>query len=547
MSTLLGWAGLILGFSGLIFVHEFGHFILAKWHRVRVHVFSLGMGPYLVSFTWRGTVYVLSLIPIGGYVKLMGQEDMNPGVAPSRDTHDFRNKRPGQKAAILAAGAIFNMLFALLVFTACFWHGMYVDAPRIGPILPDQPLAHALLHPQRLGRPANLEKGDRILDVNGVPVKRYIDCILQVSAAPRDTDIYLKTDRHVDLVVVHTRHDKTLGASSVGLNKYFEYQRLPLGFTTEDHVFIGANPAAGEKTRDLPAARAGLQKGDIILKVADPDRPGGGTVTEIKDELDFVPLIRGSEGRRLVLTIQRAGQEFTQELAPVKSKEFDAYQIGILPQPVRRVNKIDPTSAAYAAGLREGDCVLGFLPDDPNADDWTAGQLFWRKTWDAKKESSARLTVPAHGELVFAQRHDAVEWFQAENFSAAVGTAWDDTLRYSKVIFSILRALFTGDVGLGTLSGPGGIGASIFHVASSQTFLSYMWWLAFISLNFGVFQFLPIPLLDGWHLVLTFVEKVKGRPVPIRIQEAFQYAGLFIVGALLILATYNDVKRWLFP
>ena len=101
MEALAGWLGLILGFSGLIFIHELGHFLLAKWNGVRVYVFSLGMGPYIISFTWRGTVYALSLVPIGGYVKMMGQDDLNPALDSIPDPSDYRNKRPGQKAAIL--------------------------------------------------------------------------------------------------------------------------------------------------------------------------------------------------------------------------------------------------------------------------------------------------------------------------------------------------------------------------------------------------------------------------------------------------------------
>src|SRR5947208_444813 len=136
LDWLLGWAGLILGFSGLIFIHELGHFVLAKWNGVRVYVFSLGMGPYLVSFTWRGTVYALSLIPIGGYVKMMGQDDMNANLSQNRDPSDYRNKRPGQKAAILAAGAMFNLIFTIFIFTVCYGVGMEIEPPRIGMILP---------------------------------------------------------------------------------------------------------------------------------------------------------------------------------------------------------------------------------------------------------------------------------------------------------------------------------------------------------------------------------------------------------------------------
>src|SRR5471032_2331022 len=127
MALLNGWLGLILGFSGLIFIHELGHFALAKWNGVRVYVFSLGMGPYIFSFTWRGTVYALSLVPIGGYVKMMGQDDLNPALDSNPDPSDYRNKRPGQKAAILAAGAGFNIILTITIFTCCYWHGIDLE------------------------------------------------------------------------------------------------------------------------------------------------------------------------------------------------------------------------------------------------------------------------------------------------------------------------------------------------------------------------------------------------------------------------------------
>src|SRR5579862_6531403 len=170
MALLNGWLGLILGFSGLIFIHELGHFILAKWNGVRVYVFSLGMGPYIFSFTHNGTVYALSLIPIGGYVKLMGQDDLNPNANPSKDPSDYRNKRPGQKAAILAAGAAFNLLFTIFAFALCYGKGMDIEPPRIGQIQADKPLAFADLHQSSApdhadGVAAKLKEGDRILEV----------------------------------------------------------------------------------------------------------------------------------------------------------------------------------------------------------------------------------------------------------------------------------------------------------------------------------------------------------------------------------------------
>ncbi|MGD0094688.1 MAG: site-2 protease family protein, partial [Planctomycetota bacterium] len=111
---------------------------------------------------------------------------------------------------------------------------------------------------------------------------------------------------------------------------------------------------------------------------------------------------------------------------------------------------------------------------------------------------------------------------------------------------TIMRRLATGDVNFKTVSGPVGLGQGMWHMAETQTFLTFLWWLGFLSLNLGVFNLLPIPLLDGWHLVLILVEKLKGSPVPMRIQEACQYVGLFLILALVIMATRNDILRMFF-
>ncbi|MGD0093055.1 MAG: RIP metalloprotease RseP, partial [Planctomycetota bacterium] len=449
LSWLCGWAGLILGFSGLIFVHELGHFILAKWHGVRVYVFSLGMGPYLVSCTWRGTVYVLSLVPIGGYVKMMGQDDLNPNAPPSRNKRDYRNKRAGQKAAILAAGALFNLLFAFLIFALCYGIGLHVEPPRLGNIAPDQPLAQAMLYPRSAGQPAGLQKGDRILEVNGVPVKTFIEAVLQISSSRRDQDIYLKIERYPELVVVKARHDKAFGASSIGLSRYEERVRLPLGFRTEDHVVIMEDPKENKKTRTMPAAEAGLRKGDVVLKITDAGGPGGPVAKELKDSDDFVNAVRGSEGRPLTLVIRRGEELAAVELQPRKPEDSDAFQIGVHHGLQLRVVQIDTAAQAYAAGMRVGDFWVGLEPEKPNAEEWKTGhsfagdkvQLAWKKDWDSTAAEKATVTVPADSLLAATFGRSAWEELKAENLSSALGMAWDDTVRFSGVVFTIMRRM----------------------------------------------------------------------------------------------------------
>jgi regulator of sigma E protease len=632
MELLSGWVGLILGFSGLIFVHEFGHFILAKWNGVRVYVFSLGMGPYLVSFTWRETVYVLSLIPIGGYVKLAGQDDMNANLEPTKDPHDYRNKRPGQKAAILAAGAIFNLIFALLAFATAYTVGMDLTPARIGRVVADKPLASAKMYPIPADRdeavPADLKEGDRIVEVGDTPVKSFLETVLEIAGSPSGHNLLLKVQRQngkSDYVVVETETDKKIGASGIGLVQYDEPIKLNLGFTTEDSFGVAGNPADAEEERDRtgPAAKAGLRSGDVFHSMdgkaitdfasfvkalqASKGRPitlrfarGGdelpfeverkkvdlvelaGTnvdratrrirelspaseayraglrngdeirAVDDKEVSDYNALVAALKagGKRVKLAVWHDAEELVVDLTPMRSDNGRAWRAGVGVNIIKRVvTGIDPESAAYKGGLRTGCYVFGFDPDQPNAQRWTSGNLLWTKKLSSKEPETTHLdALPLNGKgYTFIQERRALEMYKAAGWGDALATAWDDTIRFSGNVFATLRGLITRDINPKALSGPAGIGNIMYTVASKQTFINYLWFLGFISLNLGVLQFIPIPLLDGFHLVMVFIEKLKGSPVAPKVQEAFQYVGIFIVGGLLLLATYNDIARFLFP
>ena len=547
----LGWAGLILGFSGLIFVHELGHFILAKWNGVRVYVFSLGMGPYLFSFTWNGTVYALSMIPIGGYVIMMGQDDMNANLASNKDTSDYRNKRPGQKAAILAAGAAFNLIFTICVFTVCYGVGMDVEPPRIGTIIPGRPLADAKIWPNgsKESLPANLQKGDLILEVNSVPVKTFVEAQLQISGTPQNEELFLKVERqppgsaNVQLVTVKTKHDNAFGASSIGLDHYKYKMELPLGFKTEDAMVVDDFDSLknAKEVKEEPAYTAGLRNGDVLVRIEDPKSAiPSANVSELDD---VVLACARSEGHEITFVVLRDGKTKDFKLSPIKDPKRDLWIVGLPMIQRRKVVDIDEQSEAYAKGLRVGHFVRGLEPENPNADVWKKGVLYWKKGADDKDILTMDLNVPEQGKLAFTQERDSSVFYKATSVGEAISTAWDDTLRFSGSVFAVLRGLFTRDISTDALSGAVGIGGAMFRVARTQTFINFMWFLGFISLNLGVLQFVPIPLLDGWHLLMVLIEKLKGSPVAPRIQEAFQYVGLFIVGGLLLLATYNDIRR----
>jgi regulator of sigma E protease len=550
--SLYGWAGLVLGFSGLIFIHELGHFALAKWNGVRVYVFSLGMGPYLVSFTFRGTLYALSLIPIGGYVKLMGQDDLNPTEDSSPDPHDYRNKRPGQKAAILAAGAAFNIMLTLLIFTLCYWHGMEMKAPTIGKMAPDSKLGQATIKVNGEDRPANLHEGERILAVNGVAVKSYFEAMLQVSGAPKGSEIVLHLDREApnDYVYVKVNFDKKLGATGIGMSPYYQRSKYYLGFTTRDRVAVLGFKDPNDPNAPSAARDAGVKEGDTILRIN--GKP-------VNDDEAFIVEVQGCGGNKIDLLISSDAnkksdtvEERTVSVTPRFYEKTGNWRIGLSPGLLRQVTDLDAQSQAAKAGLKKGDYIIFFQPTDEHWEGsrrvYSRGALAWKKDPFDDKD------VVQHAELTnlsmegsgfnFVQKHDDTYFYQAEGgFFDALSVAWTDTVHFGGSVFTVLRGFFTGDVGGKAISGPGGIGKAMYHVASRSSIVEFLWFLGFISLNLGMLQFLPIPLLDGWHLLMVLVEKIKGSPVAPKVLEISQVVGIVIVGSLLLFATYNDFVR----
>lgn len=563
MEQLFGWLGIIFGFSGLIFIHELGHFLLAKWNGVHVHVFSIGMGPYLVSFTHKGTIYALSLIPLGGYVKMMGQDDMNADLTTSKNPHDFRNKRPGQRAAILVAGAAFNIILTMIIFTYTYAHGIYFPSARIGNVDPSKPLYNAVLVKKdangEMKTPANLKEGDTILSVNGVRVKSALDVALATLSTPRGEAVTLEVERNEgsgpDRIIyanVITEADKRLGAPGIGLETgYMEKVQLPLGFTAEYFIFLADNPSDSKQpgASEGAAAKSGLfRKHDHLIAIEDRTTdPANPKITKIEKLTDMINAAALSKGKERTIVVERNGERVHIAITPKLEEKVNEFKFGIAQSLLYRVTAIDEDSDAYKVGLRVGHFVRGFKPPDPHAAQWKSGTLMWLERLDQEKPNTLEMKLPDEivpQRRVFVQDKPSENFFKSAGITDAVGSAYDDTKNYTLSMFSTIRGLFTSDVKAKNLSGPLGIGHSI-YINATGNFMNYLWWLAFISLNLGVMQLLPIPLLDGFHLVLVFLEKLKGKPVSAKAQIACFYLGMVLIGLLFCFVMFNDISRWL--
>ena len=541
MDWLIGGVGLVVGFSTLVFVHELGHYIFAKWNGVRVKVFSVGMGPYLLSFSRGGTIYVLSMVPVGGYVKMLGQEDLNADPEASKDPGDYRSKRPGQRAAILAAGAFFNLIFAFFAFTCCYYFGVELQSPRVGKVAPNSPVANARV---QLGldqyMDAPLREGDRITSVDGVPVFNFMDITLQVAGASTEQNIQIMYERlnHKgeweqarEPVFVIPKRDEKLGATSLGIRPYIKQVGYALGFEARPQgVYVAETPAPKSA-----AGAAGILKGDRLLSI-------DGLAVEDPDTL--IDAVGAAEGKSQKLIILREGLEQTVEVAARKDEKEKVWRLGIGMLFQHKVQRIDAGCEAYQKGLREGYWIAGLVR---LSNEREVELAFHEKLLET--EALTKIVVPKETKtgdagLQYWVRQMEYEKVKLGTFVEALSLAWTDLIRHSFAVFGVLKGLLTGRVGFTALSGPAGIATMTASVAIERDFMFYVWFLAFLSVNLGVLQFVPIPLLDGWHLVIIGVEKLKGSPVAAKVQEYFLYAGLFIILSLLIFATKNDIMRF---
>lgn len=545
--TLMALA-VVFGFSWLVFVHELGHYLLAKWNGVRVHVFSIGMGPYLLSFQKGETLYVLSLVPIGGYVKMAGQDDMKVDLAATKDPKDYRNKRPGQRAAILAAGAAFNLIFAYLGFALCYYIGVEMPAPILGKVDPQSPLAQAVSNvPGGKTEPNPLQEGDVITTVNGDPIKHFFELTMAIGSAGSNRDIIIQYQRkdpngRDDVpsrlpAIVRTEKDVAVGAASVGLTQYEERVEYPVGFTCREGVYVYQLAAFSEDGGPNPAEAAGINPGDSIVKIDGQELTSQHQVSE---------LVKKSDGRELSLLIERDSALLDIKVTPRKVGGEGRYLMGIQMMAANPVDQIAEDCEAFRSGLRKG----AFLRHIQESLDQKTLTVFYQDTL-SKNAKTKEIEIPWHtassAGLILVQHKLKMTTLEAPSMARAMGMAWGDTVGHSTMVFVVLHRLITREVDFKNMAGPVGMAGILTTVASRRSFAYYLWFLALLSLNLGVLQFVPIPLLDGWHLLMVGVEKLKGSQVSVRVQEAFQYVGLFLILTLLLLVTWNDIMRFFVP
>ena len=448
LSILWNLAAFIVALGVLITVHEFGHFWVARRCGVRVERFSIGFGKAL----WRridksGTEYVIAMIPLGGYVKML-DERAEP-VAPELRHYAFNNKTVGQRAAIIAAGPIANFLFAIFAYWLVFIIGVPGVRPVVGEITPNSIAAQAQIQP-----------GTELKAVDGIETPDWDAVRLQL--------VSKIGDEHTTLSVAqfgsNQRQDKTLDLRHWAFEPDKEDPVSSLGMRPRGPQI---EPVLSEVQVNSAASKAGLQAGDRIVKV------NGQSLTQW---MTFVTLVRDNPDTPLALDIERQGSSLSLTLTP-DSKQVNGKAEGF----AGVVPKVIP------------------LPDEYK-------------------------TVRQYGPF------------------SAILEASDKTWQLMKLTVSMLGKLITGDVKLNNLSGPISIAQGA-GMSAEFGIIYYLMFLALISVNLGIINLFPLPVLDGGHLLFLAIEKLKGGPVSERVQDFSYRIGSILLVLLMGLALFNDFSR----
>ncbi|HAT1567582.1 sigma E protease regulator RseP [Citrobacter freundii] len=448
LSILWNLAAFIVALGVLITVHEFGHFWVARRCGVRVERFSIGFGKALWRRTDKlGTEYVIALIPLGGYVKML-DERAEP-VAPELRHYAFNNKTVGQRAAIIAAGPIANFLFAIFAYWLVFIIGVPGVRPVVGEITPNSIAAQAQIQP-----------GTELKAVDGIETPDWDAVRLQLVAKIGDEHTTLSVAQFGS----NQRQDKTLDLRQWAFEPDKEDPVSSLGIRPRGPQI---EPVLSEVQVNSAASKAGLQAGDRIVKV------NGQPLTQW---MTFVTLVRDNPDKPLALDIERQGSSLSLTLTP-DSKQVNGKAEGF----AGVVPKVIP------------------LPDEYK-------------------------TVRQYGPF------------------SAVLEASDKTWQLMKLTVNMLGKLITGDVKLNNLSGPISIAQGA-GMSAEFGVIYYLMFLALISVNLGIINLFPLPVLDGGHLLFLAIEKLKGGPVSERVQDFSYRIGSILLVLLMGLALFNDFSR----
>lgn len=440
--------GFVIAIGLLTLIHEYGHFWVARRFGIKIKRFSIGFGKPLYSWHDKlGTEYAISSIPLGGYVKML---DENEAPVPANELKFAFNRKPvWQRMLVIVAGPVMNLMFAVLAYWLAFMWGISSVIPIISEV-PKDTVAYV----------AGLQSGEEIISVNKQPTQTWEDIAVALSSHIGEHDFIT--------ITVKEPHSHNLATHVLNLQHWnfdapSDKLLQNLGIIPYDPTI----PIVDKILPDMPAAAAGLQRGDQIMSI------DGQTV---KSRSQFVHLLRNKYDHIVHLIIKRDNKNIPIDVTPIKK---------------------------VSEGIASGYIGIQFA------------------------------NIPMPKNLIRVERF--APW-------TAFGMACDKTLEYTAFTFEFIGKMIIGKVSLQNLAGPLSI-AKFAGRSVRSGFENFMGFLALVSISLGTLNLLPIPILDGGHLLFCIIELIRGRALSARALTISYITGFVLLGWVMILALYNDVTR----
>ena len=430
----LGWVAVVLGI--MILVHEFGHYAAAKLFGVRVEIFSLGFGKRLAGFRKGDTDYRISALPLGGYVKMAGE---NPLESHTGAPDEFTSHPRWQRFVIAVAGPAMNILLAVGLLTCVnmvhYEHPVYLDQPAlIGWVIENSP-----------AEKAGLQAGDRIVRIDGWQNPTWEDVVLKSA---------IQTSQPLDVTIQRGNLflEKEIPPSA---NWSDPEQMRTIGWVPDEPIIIT------QLEPKMPAAQAGMRVGDQITAI--DGRP-------VRSLMGVIRYLQKSGGQPVTITVLRNGQEMKFSASPLMTEDN--------------------------------------------------GQKRYRLGFQSEPTAVSKLS-----------------------FAAALDRSLDQNKKYSFLIIDLVRKMLRHETSIKQMEGPIGIARASGEAASQPGWTPLLALMAGISLNLGIFNLLPIPILDGGLILMLAVEGVLRRDISVRIKERiYQTAFVFLV-LFAVVVIYNDIMK----
>ncbi len=432
-STIVAVA-VVLGF--MILIHEFGHYAAAKFFKVRVEVFSIGFGKRLLGFRRGETDYRISAIPLGGYVKMSGE---NPMDERTGDPAEFLSHPRWHRFVIAIAGPAMNIILAVALLTVVYMvkyeRLVFADQPAvIGWVLPDSPAAKS-----------GIQEGDRIIRIDGIENPTWEQVYPKVELSPNQP-------LQLTLLRAGQTIEKIVTPQATGIEQYGSLGCVP----DQPAVVTELEPG-------MPAEKSGIKVGDTIVAVN--GRP-------IRPIAQMISILQQTKDQAVELTVQRGAEKLNFSLHPV-------------PKPVE----------------------AGATPA-------------WRVGIISEPTTTTKLAFPA-----------------------AFNKSLEDNKRSSFLILELLQKMAQRKVSMRTVEGPIGISTAVGRAVREDGWTPLMGITAAISLNLGIFNLLPIPILDGGVILLLFIESLMQRDISLPVKERIYQAAFVFIVLFAVMVIFNDIVK----